>query len=188
MADANIGADIILPILCLTQPLAWFGQSTVICLRSIRPGGLWLVRGLLSLTRTAATRSYCLILRSREPNPLALLSVARSPSQEHCCPRWWALTPPFQPLPRSIPSHERSRSTRGGNILCCGCSRTIVANGSPPLTVSWGNFAVMTRLRVGKFLYWLLSGCRTTTQVTNSDGAIRTDLRPKYYLLRLCGY
>jgi len=34
-----------------------------------------------------------------KPGPLALLPVARSPSRLHLCNRWWALTPPFHPLP-----------------------------------------------------------------------------------------
>lgn len=32
-------------------------------------------------------------------NPLALLSVARSPSRFRLRNRWWAFTPPFHPLP-----------------------------------------------------------------------------------------
>ena len=41
------------------------------------------------------------------PDPLALLSVARSPSRGHCCPRWWALTPPFHPLPATQAGYGR---------------------------------------------------------------------------------
>jgi hypothetical protein len=48
---------------------------------------------LSSFTRTAATRSH------KVRDPLALLPVARSPSQAHYCTRWWAFTPPFHPLP-----------------------------------------------------------------------------------------
>ena len=36
-------------------------------------------------------------------NPLTLLPVARSPSQGYLYPCWWALTPPFHPLPSDMP-------------------------------------------------------------------------------------
>jgi hypothetical protein len=55
---------------------------------------------LPDLARTAATRSHLQCLcEAHQRDPLALLPVARSPSRTHCCARWWALTPPFQPLP-----------------------------------------------------------------------------------------
>lgn len=46
------------------------------------------------------------------PNPLALLPVARSPSRAHCCTRWWALTPPFHPLP-TLSGTPGAPSTKG---------------------------------------------------------------------------
>jgi hypothetical protein len=70
----------------------------------------------------------------KQPNPLTLLSVARSPSRTHRCVRWWAFTPPFHPWP----------ACAGGSALCCGCSHaantSIVADANastaPSLAVS----------------------------------------------------
>jgi hypothetical protein len=62
---------------------------------SLRPCGprpVLACRVLPGLTVPAATRP-----NPTGPGPLALLPVARSPSRRHCCHRWWALTPPFQP-------------------------------------------------------------------------------------------
>ena len=92
--------------------------------------------------------------RNQLPGPLALLPVARSPSRPCHHDRWWALAPPVRPLP-VLP-----RCT-GGNTFCCGCSQDAALAGLPPLTVSWGDPALLPiRLadirdagpEVGKFL------------------------------------
>ena len=56
---------------------------------------------LPGLTGLTATRPNQAISLSPQPGPLALLPVARSPSRSYHYGRWWALTPPFQPLPTS---------------------------------------------------------------------------------------
>ncbi len=43
------------------------------------------------------------IANPKARNPLTLLPVARSPSHGHLCTCWWALTPPFHPLPCGQP-------------------------------------------------------------------------------------
>ena len=72
--------------------------------------------------------------RNQFPGPLALLPVARSPSQPCHHDRWWALTPPVRPLP-ALPR------CAGGNAFCCGCSQVAALAGLPPLAVSWGDLA-----------------------------------------------
>jgi hypothetical protein len=101
-------------------------SSAVICLDRVkRPGDLWLARCYLA--SPAPLRRDCTSMCChRQRNPLALLPVARSPSRTHCCARWWALTPPFQPSP------QRPEQPRGGNPFCCGCSQMPVMASALP--------------------------------------------------------
>ena len=68
-------------------------------------------RVLPDLTFVAATRSH----RLRGRDPLALPLVARSPSRSYCYDRWWALTPPFHPLPAH--DSEESNCRRDCSLL-----------------------------------------------------------------------
>jgi len=68
--------------------------EAAICLTPLRTWWLLACRALPDLAVATATRP-----NPNEPGPLALLPAARSPSRLHCCNRWWALTPPFHPLP-----------------------------------------------------------------------------------------
>lgn len=81
-------------------------------------------RVLSGLARTAATRSSFAVSNMHStysetsgPDPLALLPAARSPSRIHCCIRWWALTPPFHPLPYSASVYHKLQSNLGDKSI-----------------------------------------------------------------------
>ena len=105
-------------------PCSQWCSRSVICLGSFLHGESWLA-GYYPTSPTSLRRDRTRV----ERDPLALLPVARSPSRLQRCNRWWALTPPFHPLP----------AMAGGNTLCCGCSQPPVTGRLPPLAVSWGN-------------------------------------------------
>jgi hypothetical protein len=67
--------------------------------------------GLLSVTQPYRIRCDEIALQLLR-DPLALLPVARSPSRYHCWNRWWALTPPFQPLPSASSCLQQVVATR----------------------------------------------------------------------------
>ena len=67
--------------------------GSVIFLRATGPGGPC-VAGRYPASAVPLRRE-----RTRKPVPPALLPLEPSPSRAHRWTRWWALTPPFHPLP-----------------------------------------------------------------------------------------
>src|SRR5690606_31862891 len=91
----QIQGNFVPPILFTVRRIASTRCSAVICLGLT--GRRWVACQVLpGFAHIAAMRSD---LPCSKPDPLTLLPVARSPSRRHCCHRWWALTPPFHPLP-----------------------------------------------------------------------------------------
>ena len=92
-------------------------------------------------------------------DPLALLPVARSPSQAHCCTRWWALTPPFHPLPFAALPHVIFTTTKGHCNLAGILSVAVVVSqplpdNCPHLRFRGATFPPHDGTGVGKFLCW----------------------------------
>ncbi len=103
--------------------------------------------------RCGETQPRCCLDRAHSPCSRAHARLAGRVTPN----RWWALTPPFHPLPVPVPGGQAV----GGTALCCGCSHQAVTHLVPPLTVSWGALALpplWAGLGVGRFLYPLRAG------------------------------